>query len=197
MGREITAVCTWKGKRAEAKVLLESQELILRGALRARIPRSTISDVRVTGERLSLKADGHALVLDLGKAEAEKWKEALLKALPSLASKLGIAPEKPVFVIGKVEDPELAAAIEGATAAAPKQAAQVLAVLTSSADLDKILKVAEVAPRPPVWCVYAKGKDADPGDAEVRAFLRGHGYMDNKSCAVSARLTATRYAPRG
>lgn len=197
MGREAEVTCHWKGEKARAKVLLESQEIILRGAIKARIPRGSVSSVTVAGATLQLKAGGQPLVLDLGAAEAAKWKDALLKAPPSLADKLGVSAAKPAFVIGNIDSAELATALKGTTTATPKDATQFLAVLTSMADLKKALKTAGSSPPRPLWCVYPKGKDAKPGDTEVRAAMRQAGFVDNKSCAVSATLTATRYAPRG
>ena len=44
-----------------------------------------------------------------------------------------------------------------------------------------------------VWVVYPKGPDASPSDTEVRTAMRGWGYVDNKTSAVSDALTATRY----
>jgi hypothetical protein len=46
MGRETTTLVTWRGVTAEAKVLLESTELILRGGIKAKLPRASLSDVR-------------------------------------------------------------------------------------------------------------------------------------------------------
>jgi hypothetical protein len=41
--------------------------------------------------------------------------------------------------------------------------------------------------------VYEKGPAAQVGEAAIRDYLRGSGYMDTKACAVSAQLTVTRY----
>jgi hypothetical protein len=49
----------------------------------------------------------------------------------------------------------------------------------------------------PLWAVYPKGMAANPGEAAIRSALRSAGWMDNKTCAVSARLTATRYGRKG
>ena len=44
-----------------------------------------------------------------------------------------------------------------------------------------------------VRVVHGKGPDADPSDTLVRIAMRGWGYVDNKTSAVSDKLTATRY----
>ena len=46
-----------------------------------------------------------------------------------------------------------------------------------------------------VWCVYRKGKAAPVGDGAIRTAFRDAGWMDIKSCAVSAAWTATLYRP--
>jgi hypothetical protein len=68
-------------------------------------------------------------------------------------------------------------------------------VLNTPGDLANAFALAEDAPDLPLWCVYPKGKST-VSDAVVRDYLRGRGYIDSKSCAVSARLTATRYGLR-
>ena len=45
----------------------------------------------------------------------------------------------------------------------------------------------------PLWTVYPKGKAGQFGDTAIRTALRDAGWRDTKSCAVSERLTATRY----
>ena len=44
-----------------------------------------------------------------------------------------------------------------------------------------------------LWAVYPKGRGVTFGENEIRASLRAKGFRDTKSCAVSERLTATRY----
>jgi hypothetical protein len=69
----------------------------------------------------------------------------------------------------------------------------IVAVLHTTADLKQAFRVAQDHPTMPLWCVYEKGSAAQLGDAAIRDYLRGSGYIDTKACAVSAQLTATRY----
>jgi hypothetical protein len=41
--------------------------------------------------------------------------------------------------------------------------------------------------------VHPKGPEASPSDTEVRLAMRNWGYVDNKTSAVSDKLTATRW----
>ncbi len=193
MGREAVAVARWRGAVEEVKALLESQEIILRGAIKARIVRSGISMIAVQGDELVLHANNERLVLALGAKEAAKWRDALLKPSPGLASKFGISPEKPVFVIGKSDDADLIDALSGARCDTLGEATVMLAIIENEADLISACAIATKKPKLFLWCVYPKGKDAKFGDAAIRRVMRAGGFVDNKSCAVSTRLTATRY----
>ena len=126
-------------------------------------------------------------------AEAARWVKAIATPPPSLAAKLGVGPGRPVFAVGAFDDPALAEALSGATTPALEFASQLLAVIENPAQLDSALALARTHPSLALWCVYPKGKAADPGDAAIRAKFRAAGWMDNKTSAVSDRLTATRY----
>lgn len=196
MGREAISVARWQGAQEEVKALLESQEIILRGAIRARIPRSGISEVMAEGDVLILRCHGETLELQLGKSEAAKWRDALMRPPPSLSEKLGVGPGKPAYVIGKCDDAELSGALSGVICATPADASVLIAMLASEADLQAAFAVAVGQPRLALWCVHPKGGGAPIGDGAIRAFMRANGYRDSKCCAVSARLTATRYGRR-
>jgi hypothetical protein len=196
MGREAECVARWRGQAAEVKALLESAEIILRGGIKAKIPRSNISGVAVSGDDLTLDAGDDQLVLELGAAEAGKWMAALLKPPPGLKDKLGLKPGDTAFVIGAIDDETLATALQGAQAKAAKAASMLLAMLRSEDDLKTAFKIASAAPALPLWCIYQKGKSAPIGDAAIRTFLRANAYIDSKTASISPTLTATRYGAR-
>jgi hypothetical protein len=192
VGREALAQVTWRGESGETKLLLEAGELILRGAIKARIARAVIWDVRTDADGLRLSADGELLHAVLSEAEAMRWAKAILTPPPSLASKLGIGPDKPALVQGAIDDAVLTQALTGATTEEAGAACVIVALIDSHSALDFALARAS-ATQLPLWCVYAKGKATDPGDGAIRTVLRRAGMMDNKTSAVSERLTATRY----
>lgn len=195
MGRE--AICTihFRGGAAKGKALLEGETLILRGDIRGRISRSAITAIEVQGDKLTLVADGQPLALDLGANEAARWQAALLKPAPTLAVKLGISPASQVLVIGELCDSDLAAAVDSARAPSLRDAHMLLAVVLAARDLDDALAAARMAPTLPLWCVYRKG-EAPVSGSMIRDRLRNEGMIDTKSCAISERLTATRYGFR-
>lgn len=191
MGREAVISATAGEDAGEVKATLESGELILRGAFRRRWPRAALTGVRIEEGALLLTAAGEPVRLDLG-ALAGAWAKALATPPPSLRSKLGLDKGK-ALVIGPVTDAELSAALEDASVASLEEATLVVAVIETEADLARALAALEGRRDRPLWVVYPKGRGVVFGDGAIRTALRAAGMMDTKACAVSERLTATRY----
>jgi hypothetical protein len=194
MGREAEGHAIWRGASGAVKAVLESDGIILRGEVRAKLPRAGLMDWRVEGEDLCLRSDGEALVLTLGAKEAAAWVKALEKPLPSLAAKLGISATTRAWVIGGTAPEEIAVAVAAGRAEEPERAAVIVAVLTGPGDLEAALAAGQVHGLR-VWCIHGKGKSAAVGDAVARAAFRGAGWMDIKSSAVSEAFSATLYRP--
>lgn len=194
MGREVTCSYHWQGQSGAGKALLEPEEIILRGDIKARIPRQAIFAAETNTEDLILMVQGTPLVLHIGEAEANRWIAALRKPLPSLAQKLGISAEKPAYLIGACSDAALIDALRAAQSQTPQQARLLIAMLHREADLAPAMALAQSLPDLPMWCVYGKGRSAVVTDAMVREFMYAHAYRDSKSCSVSIDWTATRFA---
>ncbi len=195
MGREATVHCEWGEKAATCKVLLESQELIVRGDLRHRVPLSSLADVRVDRDQLRFRAGQEVVSLKLGTQLAERWAKAIATPPPSLAKKLGISPASRLRIIGAVEGAELEAAIAEAETTDAKDADLIVAQTESRADLVGTLMQLPKDPSsiPPIWIVYPKGAGKELNETFVREYLRARGFIDTKVASVSARLTALRF----
>jgi hypothetical protein len=194
MGREAQGMVQFRGQSGAGKLLLEPEGLILRGDLRGRIARAEIGTAAVDGEDLVIATPDGPLRVTLGAKEAGLWLKALARPLPSLAEKLGLSASRPAFALTPLSDAALRAAAEGCITADQTAAAMMLAELPDRATFDAIL------PRLtglPVWLVTVKGKASALPDDALRPVLRGLGFIDSKSCAVSNRMTATRYGPKG
>ncbi|MEL6681061.1 MAG: hypothetical protein AAFQ09_00270 [Pseudomonadota bacterium] len=196
MGRESVAVCHWQSDVAEAKLHLDSKVLSLRGEIRLDIPRGDIRDVVLDDAGVRVLTDGPDLLLELDAVEAVRWQKALLKKPPTLAEKLGVSAEAPAFVLGTFDDVPLANALAGVTVDTPGAAAILLAILMEEADLQAASDLALAHPDNHIWMVYRKGKQAVVGDTIIRTHMRGLGFVDSKTSAVSDQLTATRYRLR-
>lgn len=195
MGREAQLMARVDGQPFEAKAVLEAHELILRGpALRRRLPLVELQELALQGEALCFCWAQQPWRLELGAAEAAKWLKKIQAGPPSLASKLGISAAQPAAVFGPVEaDAPLAEALLGARTDSLTEATVLLALVLDPQGLEAALALHARMPCRAVWLVYQKGPLSVFGDGPIRSHLRARGYRDNKSCAVSDRLTATRY----
>ena len=94
MGKEATCHVQWGDESGEGKVLLESCELIVRGAgrlSRRSVPIASLTDLRLEGDRLLFRAGTEEVALTLGAAEAQSWAKKITTPPPTLAAKLGIS----------------------------------------------------------------------------------------------------------
>jgi hypothetical protein len=99
MGRETVALVNWRGVTAETKLLLEASELILRGGLKDRIPRSAIAAFGRTQQGLALTVRGAPLNITMADAEANRWIKALATPPPDLRTKLNIGAAKRAYIL--------------------------------------------------------------------------------------------------
>ena len=197
VGREAICACTVGNERQEVKALLESTQLILRGALKRRYLTQALQNIEVVGDALRFQAGNEAVELRLGATEAAAWARKLRTPPPSLADKLGLRADVLAWVIGPLDDAALKAAATNLRAKAPGEAQLTIAVVASAAALAEARTAHENLPRSRhLWVVHAKGPDSALPDGEIRRLMRGAGYVDSKTTAVSAQLTATRYAKR-
>lgn len=194
MGREAQGQIGFQGKAGPGKLLLESDALILRGAAPGRIARDEVTGFAVQGDDLVIQTRQGDVVAALGAKEAAAWVRALAKPVPGLAEKLGISAARPVCVLGPLTDDLLMAAVADLTMPA-NGTTLFLAELPDAAAFEAALAVLARHPDAAFWGVTVKGRSAFP-EAQLRAQMRGLGYVDSKSCAVSDRMTATRYAQR-
>ncbi|WP_108813828.1 hypothetical protein [Loktanella sp. Alg231-35] len=196
MGREAVAVCHWQGEIAEAKVHLDSRFLQLRGQMRLDLPRDAIRAVDLDDAGVLVRTQGGDLMMEFGAVEAARWQKAILKKPPTLAEKLRISAQTPAFVQGTFDDAPLAEALSDATVGDPADAMLLVAVLLRADDLQQASDLALAHPDKHIWVVHQKGKAAVVGDSTIRSHMRGLGFIDSKTSAVSDQLTTTRYRQR-
>jgi hypothetical protein len=198
MGREATCFCDWSGETGECKVLLESSELIIRGAIRRRVALSALSDVAVKADQLTFRVEHERIAFSLGADLAQRWAKAISAPPPSLAKKLGISAASKVLLIGEAEDPELEAAIAQAGAVNGMEVNVILACVNTDAELRSALEQAKlhVKARAPLWIIYPKGPGQRINEAAIRTTLRHCEFIDTKVASVSPKLTALRFVKR-
>ena len=161
MGLEIeTAV--WVGdKSGTCKVLLESGELICRGALRHRFPLTAMTELAVKDGRLSFLADGVSVSIELGD-ESEVWYQRIRNPR-TRSQKLGLKPGQRVCVLGPAE-PDVIPEVAAVTNATPttRLAAGldlVLFFVEEPSDLPRLDKIESCLNQGGcVWVLYPKGR---------------------------------------
>jgi hypothetical protein len=196
VGREARCAASWGARSGEVTVHLDSTELTVRGAFRARAPLASLHDVRAEGDTLRFRTGEDEVALILGRA-APRWAVAIAKPAPSLAAKLGIVAGTRVLAVGTVDDDRLAGALAVGTA----DGSDPDLIVARVDDADELARIASehgalLARRVPLWVVYTTGKGAPLGETAVRAMLRERGLIDLKVASVSATLTALQFARR-
>ena len=154
-----------------------------------------MENVRVEDQALCFTCAGEVVRLHLGASVANAWALAIVTAPPSLRAKLGLDKGALGLRTGTFNDLALEQALNGVLSQDIASVQMIVAYIEARTDLEAALAAHSKRPALPIWTVYRKGKAVPFGDREVRATMRAAGFHDAKSCAVSDRLTATRYHP--
>ena len=203
MGSEVTClvrVATRASGRAssdgatKAKVLLETDEIVVRGAAKLRIPFASIR---------ALEADDGVLVVRHAKGEAQfelgaqavKWKEKIERPKGRL-EKLGVAPGHRVALVG-VDDAAFVRELRAAGAELVEETARaqiVFVALTSAKNLLVLAGLRRViAPACAIWTLRSKGKGAAVTESMVMTAARNVGLVDVKVVRFSETHTAEKW----
>jgi hypothetical protein len=189
MGLEIKCRAEFSGESSEGKALLETSELVFRGAFRIKIPFQAITELDASKGKLSVQFPDGVVVFHIGKA-AEKWADKIRNP-PSRLDKLGVKPGTRVHLIGRHDDDfrrELAG--RGAVASSKKPDL----VFLSVKERDQLIELAHIA-ETPVWIIYPKGVKAIT-EGDVITAGRAAGFIDIKVCGFSSTHTALKFKPR-
>lgn len=206
MGQEARCLARVGERVVEVKALLESDELILRGEHRARLPFAGLDGVEAADGHLTLHQDGETIVLELGPA-AERW-AAKIRNPPTLLDKLGVKPGQSIVAV-ELEDRDLRAKLEERVRLyeplgvnAPSFVHDVLDAefdiaflqIETLAVLSEALPILRrsIAQNGAIWVIHPKGR-RDLKDIDVIAAGKAAGLVDNKVARVSDTLSALRF----
>jgi hypothetical protein len=188
MGREARCVVRHAGQEADAKALLETDELIVRAPFRLKVPRSEIASAGADGDVLTVAYAGGPIELELGEREAARWAQDIANP-KTLADKLGVKPDQRVRLVGAVDRALIGAGREVTSG----QADIVFLALDSPADLALIGRLQdEISPDGAIWVIRPKGRD-DLTEAMVIGAGRDARLHDVKIARVSATHTAMKF----
>jgi hypothetical protein len=196
MGSELTCVVRIGAKKSKAKVLLETEELIVRGDdLRLKIPFKMIRSVEaISGALVVRHGKSDELRLELG-AQAVKWKQKIVNP-KSRIDKLGVEAGHRVAIVG-VDDASLEKELRdrGAEIVDAKKDVRILFLgLASESDLKKLSSLQRAIARDgAIWTIRAKGKGAPVSESKAMAAGKAAGLVDVKVAKFSETHTAEKW----
>ncbi|MBL8956773.1 MAG: hypothetical protein JNK82_38725 [Myxococcaceae bacterium] len=184
MGNEATVRARVNGKADSGRALLESHEVVFRGAQRCVVKLDEKSRAKASAAGAWLKLG--VLELELGAVEAGKWLEKIRKP-KSVLEKLGVKAGQRVKLIDVTDR----ALFERSGAELVSDAPEVIFFeVTAPADLKRLPKVAGDQV---LWLLRQKGKNAPVSERETMAAGKASGLVDVKVVSVSNALTAEKY----
>jgi hypothetical protein len=161
-----------------AKILLETDDLIVRGPVRVKIPRADIREVTARGETVTVRHAGGVLSLMLG-GVAQKFADKLLAPPKTRLEKMEIVGGAAVVVLNfpdKTFVAELKALGVRVSTRATTESNLIVLGVQKTGDLPRIAAAARsLAPAGALWVVHPKGtagvKDTDIFGHAARAGL--------------------------
>ena len=191
MGNEALCTIDVDGSSAEAKALLETDELLLRAPLRMKIPFAEMRDVAAGDGILRFLWTTHRLALTLG-PDAEKWAETIRNP-KSVLDKLGVKAGQKVSVVGPADE-AFVAELEKRGADVSRRARKgsdiIFYCIARREELPKLATLREsLVPNGGIWVVRPKGTPAIT-DTDVIAAGKAAGLVDVKVVRFSATHTA-------
>jgi hypothetical protein len=90
MGREVHCKCRWADEAGTVKAMLESDEILVRGDIKHRVPTTWTRHLHVNAEGLHFEVGGDRVTIAMGQSEAERWFNKMTTPPPCLREKLGL-----------------------------------------------------------------------------------------------------------
>jgi hypothetical protein len=195
MGNQAKCVLRVEGKRYGGKALLETNELIFRGAeCRVKIAFGEIRSVTAEDGELRVSTNSDLTVFEVG-AVAKKWREKILHPKTRI-EKLGVKSGMPVAFLGATEE-AFARELRKSKAEVLKGSADGAALLflpvQERRHLGNLAKAAKkLKGAAGLWVIYPKGKK-EITEVDVISAGRATGLKDVKVVGFSATHTALKF----
>lgn len=192
MGNEATCQVEIGKRRGEGKVLLESEELIVRGELRTKFPFRELKSVVATDDVLAFDFNGEHVRLHVGR-DAAKWAQKILNP-KSVVDKLGVKPGQKVALLGGIDESlarDLTDKCDGSTRLR-KDCDAIFFAAEKKDDLAKLAQLrASIVPNGAVWVIHPKGVQVIR-DTDVMAAAKEAGLVDVKVVSISKTHTSAK-----
>ena len=181
-------------REAQGKVLLETDELIVRGDARIRVPRRSIERVTRRDGLVSITAPNAIVTLTLGADAALRWQKKLEEAPKRLIDKLDVKPNAKVWLAGTIDPPLETELSERTSRVSRGRTASgcdvVFVAVDSNAELDRIDRArATINDDGAIWVVHSKGPHG-VADTTIFARAKALGLAYTKVARVSDTHTA-------
>lgn len=192
MGNEALCRITYDGASYDAKALLETEEVIVRGALRLKVPFRQLAAVSADGGVLLLRWPEHELRLELGQ-DAAKWAEKIRNP-KSVLDKLGIKAGQKVSVVGTIAGLEELEAKSGDVSRKLRAGSDVIFFAADAkGDLERLASLrAALDPAGALWVIRPKGGKTIT-ESDVMAAGKAAGLVDVKVVRFSETHTAEKF----
>lgn len=196
MGTEATTRVNIGTKRAEAKVLLETGAIIIRGESAMTIPFKEMKSLTSKDGVLSFSFKGKRIAISVG-AKAKRWLEKI-KNPKSVLEKLGVTADSKVSVIN-FKDEKFLSDIQKKAAVvilgkAAKDSDLIFYEANSGMEVEQLVALKKyLKPNGGIWVLSLKGKAATIKDVEVMRIGKKCGMVDNKVVGFSETHTALKF----
>lgn len=150
MGREAQCLVDYGQESSRGKALLETSEVLFRGAFRLKIPFQDICALDAADGKLRVQFSGGSAVFHLGDS-AGKW-AARIRNPPSQLHKLGVKAGMKVRLIGP-QDPEFRQELSQSGVVLARSKAEL--VFLAVQEKDDLVELAYLNDGP-VWVIYPK-----------------------------------------
>ena len=183
-----------KIREADATVLLETDELIVRGEARIKVPRASIEKVTTRAGVLTVSAPPATIALTLGADAAAKWKTKIEEPPKRLIDKLDVKPGAKVWLFD-IDDETLISQVSERTdkvlrGSSASSCDVVFVDVNSEKELDRIGKAIDAThDSGAVWVIHRKGPTG-VADTTIFAKAKALGLVYTKVARVSERDTA-------
>lgn len=189
MGNEATCRIEIDGEAADAKVLLETDELIVRGRPAVKIPFRSATNVAAAGGVLELEWSGRRIRIHLGR-DAAKWAEKIRNP-KSVLEKLGVKAGQTISIAGPLDRSFLGDLDVSTRVRKPSDV--IFLAASHRDDLSRLARLREsLAPAGAIWIIRPKGV-REITEAEVMAAGKAAGLVDVKVVRFSETHTAEKF----
>jgi len=183
-----------KIRDAEATVLLETDELIVRGEARVRIPRASIQRVTRRGGVVTVISPTATVSMSLGDKSAATWRKKLEEPPKRLIDKLDVKPDMKVWLFRVADKPLIEQVEERTTTVLRGNSASncdvVFVGVEAESHLDRIDRALDaIHERGAIWVVHPKGASG-VADTTIFGKAKTLGLTYTKVARVSDTHTA-------